>query len=80
MKKKTLYIDRLFRGYAEREFGKANISALSDPQIEEARCNAFVMANDYLKEHGQLEKGAIAEFFFLYLKWNFLDGLSGQTV
>ena len=35
------YIDRTFRGYGEKAYGKAKMDLLSTSQVEEARCTAF---------------------------------------
>ena len=35
------YIDRTFRGYGEKAFGKAKMDLLGTSEVEEARCTAF---------------------------------------
>ena len=35
------YIDRTFRGYGEKAFGKKKMDLLGTSEVEEARCTAF---------------------------------------
>ena len=66
------YIDRVFRGYGEAEFGKEVMDGLTSAQVEEARCAAMQMLAEATKEQGIMPKGTAKIFFCMYVKHAFL--------
>lgn len=66
------FIDRVFRGYGEEFFGADAMSAITDSQVEEARCYAFSELDSLTAQYGRQPNGTARELFCNYIFGNFM--------
>lgn len=63
------FIDKTFRGYGERDFGKKLMDTVSSKQLEAFRCETFKALDSMTKQFGKQPKGtAEALFYFMLLE------------
>ena len=66
------YIDKIFRGYGEEFFGKEAMDYITDEQVEEARCQAFMWLGELTQKYGKQEEGTVRELFCNYIFGTFM--------
>lgn len=68
-------VDRIFRSYGERDFGKKLMDTVPSKQLEAFRCEAFKALDSMTKQFGKQEKGTCeALFYFILLEHFKKDG------
>lgn len=65
------FIDKTFRGYGERDFGKKLMDTVSSKQLEAFRCEAFKALDDMTKQFGKQENGTLEALFYFILLEHF---------
>lgn len=65
------FIDRTFRGYGERDFGKPLMDTITSKQLEEFRCEAFRSLDSMTKQFGKQEPGTLEAIFYFMLLQHF---------
>lgn len=68
------YIDRTFREYGVKRFGKEKMNRLTDEQIEAARVRTFQDLTRLTAKFGRLNNGRAENIFCYYIKWWYFDG------
>ena len=58
------YVDKVLVKSASEFFGEVPVKRLTDDQIEEARCYAFRMLGEIVKEYGKPPKGTLEDIFY----------------
>lgn len=61
-------IDRRFREYGEKRFGKKAMDRLSLEQVEEARCFACQVLGELTRDFGLQDKDTAEEIFCMYVR------------
>lgn len=61
------YIDRVFRGYGEKEFGKDRMDTVAPSEVEEARCKAMRSLGVLTETFGRQPKGTAERLFNAFI-------------
>ena len=64
-------IDRIFRKFGERDFGKDLMDTISSKQLEEFRCGAFRCLHEMTRQFGRQEDGTLEALFYFILLEHF---------
>lgn len=67
-----MMIDRMFKQYGVEALGEEVMATITDLQVEEARCAAFVFLGELTAEFGKQEKGTVENLFVQNIRTMFL--------